>query len=527
MLGALALVALVLAGAMAGSRGATPGAGGNPVGAAVANPGEVRILSGVPASLDPAAGGDIGSASVTAQLYEGLTAFDPGLVLRPALARSWDVSDGGRRVVFHLRPGLTFSDGTPLTGADVVRSWLRLIDPAAPSPLASLMSDVVGADDYRAGRSRDAAAVGLVAEGTDVTVRLINPASDLPSIIAAAPFAVVPRGVADGSALAPGRFVGSGGYVLAALTDTELTLTANAHYWAGLPAIDTVHLVVSIAGRSPVTAFQDGDLDYTEIGTYDASWIRSDPTLGPALRSVPSLSLEYLGFDTSRAPFDQVLVRQAFGAAIDWRRVVALANPGNDTPATAMVPPGIPGRDSATFLPAYQPDRARALLAQAGYPGGKGFPAVTFVTGGSAYGEAIRAGLQSALGISLGYETMVSDDYFTRLRDDPPAIWMLGWIADYPGPNDFLGVLLRSDSTNNSGRWRSPEFDQAIADAGAASDGAAIAAAFARAQGVVQRDVPVIPLANGDGWALSRSGLLGASQNGLGILRIAGLAWAR
>ena len=133
----LVTIALVLTGLAVGSS--------VPSGAAPAtNAGEVRILSSAPATFDPAAGGDIVSASVTAQLFEGLTAFDPSLILRPALARSWDVADGGRRLVFHLRSGLVFSDGSPLTGADVVRSWLRLIAPAQPSPLASLMSDVVG-----------------------------------------------------------------------------------------------------------------------------------------------------------------------------------------------------------------------------------------------------------------------------------------------------------------------------------------------------------------------------------------------
>jgi oligopeptide transport system substrate-binding protein len=105
-------------------------------------------------------------------------------------------------------------------------------------------------------------------------------------------------------------------------------------------------------------------------------------------------------------------------------------------------------------------------------------------------------------------------------------MWLLGWVADYPSPNDFLGVLLHSASVNNVGRWRSPAFDAAIAEARAASDAAGASAAFERAQEIVQNDVPVIPLAYADGWALSRTGLLGAGQNGLGILRMAGLAWS-
>jgi len=204
---------------------------------------------------------------------------------------------------------------------------------------------------------------------------------------------------------------------------------------------------------------------------------------------------------------------------------VGLANSGDEIVATSLVPPGIPGRSTTDFLPVYQPDAARFLLAEAGYPAGRGFPSVTFVSGGTGYGDAIRAELKRVLDVAIGYETMDSDDYFSRLIVDPPAIWNLAWVADYPGPNDFLGVLLGSGSTNNSGRWTSVEFDRAIADAGAATDPAAIHAAFDRAQEIVRRDAPVIPLAYGDGWALSRTGLLGAGQNGLGILRFAGLAW--
>jgi ABC-type oligopeptide transport system substrate-binding subunit len=126
----------------------------------------------------------------------------------------------------------------------------------------------------------------------------------------------------------------------------------------------------------------------------------------------------------------------------------------------------------------------------------------------------------------MGYETIVGDDFYGRLLADPPAVWTLGWVADYPGPNDFLGVLLGTGSPNNVGRWSNAEFDAAIAEAASTVDPAAAAAAFERAQVVVQREVPAVPLAYADGWALSRSGLLGATQNGLGILRFAGLAWS-
>ena len=128
-----------------------PGAGGD----------SVTVLFAEPHNLDPAKQGDTGSASVVSQLFESVTTFDPGLNVRPALAKSWDVLDGGRRIVFHLRPDGRFSDGTPITGDDVVRSWLRVIEPDDPSTLAGLFDDVEGVVEHRTGVNPDPASVGL------------------------------------------------------------------------------------------------------------------------------------------------------------------------------------------------------------------------------------------------------------------------------------------------------------------------------------------------------------------------------
>jgi oligopeptide transport system substrate-binding protein len=499
------------------------GAGPARLGTAAAD-GELTILGASPTTLDPAAQGDAGSAAVTAQLFESLTTFDATLTLRPALAASWRVEDEGRRVTFRLRDGLTFSDGRALGPADVVRSWLRIVDPEAPSPLASLMLDVRGAADRLAGRV-PAEEVGLRADANSVVVDLVRPGADFPAIVASPTFAVVPPRVSDGSGLEAGSFVASGGYVLEAESEFELILRANDRYWAGAPAVGTVRITSNLGGISPVDAFTEGDLDYTSIGQGDAAWIRYHPEFGPSLREVPSLSLEYLGFDTDRAPFDDVRVRQAVGLAVDWRRIVTLAGPEDSVPATSMVPVGVPGRGDADFLPRHDPDAARRLLAEAGYPGGARFPAVTFLTGGSSYAEGILADLERELDIEPLLRVMDSTPFFERLASDAPHLWTLGWVADYPGRNDFLGVLLESGATNNYGAWSSAAFDAAIDEAVSTTDADAAAAAFDRAESVIRDEVPAVPLAYGTGWSLSREGLLGAAENGLGILRLAGLAW--
>ncbi len=496
--------------------------------AVAADPGTVTVLAGAPASIDPAFAGDLGSASYVSQLFETLTAVDPSLTVRPALAASWSIEDDGRQVVFTLRQGLTFSDGSALTAADVVRSWRRLFDPAHPSPLASLVADVVGARDLLGGRASDPSTLGVHADGDlRVVVDMERGGGDLPAIVSGAPFAVVPRSVGSNEiAQDPSTFVGSGGYVLSDVQPDAFVLTANPHYWAGTPAIETVRMLTTIAGQSPVDAFVAGDVDVAQIGFVDAGWIAYDRALGPSLRSDPSLSVTYYGFDARQPPFDDPLVRRAFAEAVDWRRLAQLDEVGSSVPATGIVPAGMPGAPSGDYMPAYDPADARALLSQAGFPGGAGFATVTFISSGGGYDEGIVAMLRDNLGVTVSYATMDFGPYIDRLATNPPDIWNLSWVADYPGPNDFLGVLLGTGSTANEGRWSNAEFDAAIADAGAATSAADATTAYARAMAIVRDQVPVVPVSYGTSFSLVRDGLLGASQNGLGIMRLAGLAWS-
>jgi oligopeptide transport system substrate-binding protein len=492
------------------------------------SPDEVTVALSAPATLDPAAAGDAASAAVIAQVFESLTTVDADLVVRPALAESWTFSDDGRTVVFTLRDGLRFSDGMPLTAADVKRSWMRLLDPQAPSPLSSLLDDVVGASDFAHGRAASDT-VGIEADGNTLTVRMTRPATDFASVVASPSLAVVPSGLRTVPApLVPGPgFVASGGYVPTSATTSTIELTANERYWAGAPAIRNVHVLTTLDGASPVQEFQDGNVDLTSIGSDDASWIAYDRDLGPALRQGTSLSLEYFGFDTRKPPFDDVRVRRAFASAIDWRHLVALGSDGSEEAATSMVPPAVPGRATQDFVPAFDPAAARALLTEAGYPGGVGFPSITLMTTGNPYAAGVAAQLKENLGVTIATESMDFTQYFERLQsDDPFAFWAVDWIADYPARTATLRLLLGSDQSNNYGRWSSAAYDAALAEATSATDPATAAAAFDRAEAIVRDEAPVVPLSYSTSWWLSRDGLLGAGENGLGFIRLAGLDWA-
>jgi oligopeptide transport system substrate-binding protein len=488
----------------------------------------VTVLGPEAATLDPAVQFDVGTAQVTSQLFECLTAVDSTSHVQPALAASWETQNGGKRIVFHLRPDLTFSDGSPLKASDVVASWMRVLAPATRAPFASLIDAVVGARAYRQG-SGAASAVGIHASGdSDVTVDLATPAVDFPAIVSSASYAIVPPNIdSDPRVLDAGTFVGSGGYTISSVGPDGMVLSANPHYWAGTPAIATVQLLTSVNGGDPVSAFEAGDLDYYPyLSGADATWMQYDRALGPSLRVEASPSVEYYGFNTTKAPFSDVHVRRAFELGIDWRRIVTLEGNPLVVSATGMVPPDVPGHSSTDFGPKFDLARAKSELAAAGYPNGSGFPKVTLVTTGGALDSSIIHQLHDNLGVDISYRAMEGSAYNDLLATDPPGFWLMGWVADYPGANDFLGILLGSGQPNNFARWSNTDFDAAIDRALAATDASAAQKAYDEAQQVVLDQAPVIPVDYYATYALVAQGLLGALPNSEGLLRYAGLAWA-
>jgi oligopeptide transport system substrate-binding protein len=486
------------------------------------------ILAGrSPISWDPARISDAASAQVLSQIYEGLTVLDVDARVRPALAESWTIEDDGRRIIFELRPGITFSDGTAITAEDFRRSWLRVLDPDDPSPLASMLDDVVGARAFAAGAT-DEDSLGIHAEGQTLSVEFDRPAAYFPSIAAVPTLAVVPAslGRRAGGPTLPLDLVSSGAYIAVGQTPTDLRLAANADYWAGTVPIDRVTVVTDTGGRSSVDIFEDEAVDWTRISSSDASWIRYDRLLGPQLRKTDELVVDFLGFDTARAPFDDIRVRQAFGLAVDWRRLGRLGD-ADVGPVTSMIPPGIPGRSEGDFIPAHDPEAARELLDDAGYPEGSGFPKVVIATYGVGETAAIAEELRRELSIDVTIERRPFGEHSRLLDIDTPSMWTLAWSADYPHPHDFLGLLLRGDSSSNVGAWQNSDFDGLIDAAAATDDQVEQERLYAAAQEIVRDEVPLVPLGYGGTWALSRDGLTGADPSGVGILRYAGLAWDR
>ena len=483
---------------------------------------DARIGSSDVFTWDPAHQSDAGTASVLAQVYEGLTAFDSQSNVQPALARAWQVDESGQRITFQLRPDIKYSDGSPINAQDVVDSWLRLIDPVHPTTLSSLLGDVQGAADYQAGNiGKDA--VGLHADGDKVIVDLRRPATYFLAVTASPSLAVIPPSMVGKVDSAPPTIV-SGAYTPTTPSAGLIHLSANPNYWAGAAPLAEIDLVTDNGGTSAAQLFDEGQLDYTGIGSGDASWIAYDANLGPQLRKTNSFGLSYYGFNTTVAPFDNAQVRLAFAEAVNWDRIVSLSGA---TPATSMIPPGVPGRDEADHRPKYDPTDAKAQLAAAGYTNGANFPTITLATYGVGYEQTVAKELADNLGVKVNVEALDFQNYLETVgAANEPTMWALSWIADYPHAHDFLGLLLETGSTSNTGKWSNADYDKLISQAAATADPAQQAAFYGQAQDILAREAPVIPVAYNESWALSRTGLLGALESGVGLIRYAGLSWA-
>lgn len=483
---------------------------------------DLRYLGGEVKTLDPAFISDASDVQLLLQLYAGLTRLDEQGEPYPSLAESWTVSDDGRTYTFRLRDGLTFSDGSPLTAEDVRRSWLRMLDPATGSTAPDVLSVIAGAGERLAGGPEDA--VGLDApDDRTLVVQLRHAAAYFPAITATPATFVVPRSAdASGGWQRIGSFVGSGPYLATRMDGANLVMEANERYVAGPPPIGTIEWLADVSS-DVATAYADEALDLASISAFDASWIAYDRDLGPALHQGAALNVQYFGFDTTRPPFDDARVRRAFALALDRPRLVGLAEGVSGQAASSIVPPALwpQGLDDHDQ---HDPAEAARLLDAAGYADRAAMGTITINAAGLNVAPAVAI-WREELGVTIRVEAMDFGDYIRSLETNPPQVFTISWIADYPSPYALYSLLLLPGAVSNYGGWTDDAFVRLLETASAAETDAAQAQAYGAVDAYVDEQVPVLPWSYGTAWWLARPGLRGLGNLTTGILDFGRVSW--
>jgi len=462
-------------------------------------PGTLRMNIGAePPSLDWGVTTDSTSFDVISNLQVGLTQYNGSLQCAPACAERWEVLDGGRRYVFHLRGDVLWSDGRRLKASDFEEAWKRLLDPRTGAQYAYYLYDIENAFAFNTGRIKSGDAVGVKAlDDRTLEVRLKRPAAYFIYLTAFCPSYPIRKDVIDRWGdrwTEPEHIVTNGPFLLKDWKhEYKIELAANPLYFEGEPDLKKIKMFMVAEQSTAFALYENDELDYVDnrsFSTPDVERCRSSPQY----HNVPLLRNNYIGFNVTRKPFDDRRVRLAFTQAVD-RRVFPAILRRNELPAASWIPPQLPGYapDSG---PPYNPERARQLLAAAGYPAGAGFPVVELLYPNREDTRLVVEEIQDQLKRNLNVRIeLVAQEwkvYLETLHRDPPPMFRNSWGADYPDPETFMN-LFTTYNGNNSTRWSSSVYDRLIEAAEAEQDAGRRADLYRRADRLLCRqEAPIV-----------------------------------
>jgi oligopeptide transport system substrate-binding protein len=420
------------------------------------------VVSITPSEIvfDPHHAYSASEAQLFTAIYEGLVTYDPRtLEPIPAAAQSWTVSPNGRVYTFTIRESARFWDGRPVRAQDFRNSWLRLIDPSERAEYASLFDIIQGAEAFRTGRSADPESVGIRAlSSTQLQVTLEEPAAHFLKILCHHSFVPIhPLMLSGGDWNNLTEVPGSGPYYVASRNEREMVLLRNELYWDRANIVLPKIRYVMIEDPNMVSQmFNKGQIDWI-AGDFSFELINNMDTLVYA----PMFATQYFYFSLREESWKDSRVRKALALLVPWdevRRNAAI-------PASTLVPP-IPGYPQVQGVVSGSDDEAMKLLAEAGYPEGRGLPTLTFLLPAGA--EEIRrmaAVMASVWKEKLDLEISISqvpyEQYFARVNTDPFTIATLIWIGDFADPLTFLQLWTGSSNLNNAG-FTDEEFDRLV-----------------------------------------------------------------
>ncbi|RMF84824.1 MAG: ABC transporter substrate-binding protein [Nitrospinota bacterium] len=458
-----------------------------------------RPLSDNPSSLDPARTSDVHANTVVNQVFDGLLQFDVQLNLRPAIAEFWEASPDGLTWTFYLRKGVTFHNGRPVTADDFVYSFTRILDPALQSPVAEFFMNIDGAEEFHKGKAP--VVKGLKAlDPYTLQVTLQEPYAPFLSVLAMANAKVVPREEVEkpGAEFAT-HPVGSGPFRFVRWDQNrEIVLQAYPDYYEGRPFLDQIIFKIGKKDLDNFTDFLHGTLEEAKVPASKRAEVRTDPRYRDYLHiRRPILHLLYIGFNTRKEPFTNPKVRQAFNYAVNKEVIVREIRKRGDIVAHAILPP-IPGYsiDPEGYY-YYSPERARQLLAEAGYPGGKGLPVIDIWTNSKE--ETTRKEMEAYqkyladIGVTLEIHRAPNWPTFKKmLQAGKPSMFRLAWYADIPDPDNFFFPLLYSQSKTNRTFYHNPQVDRLLQEARQETDFLQRIAIYRKVEKLAMEDAPWI-----------------------------------
>lgn len=458
-----------------------------------------------PKALDPGQEESEIEYNIDTALFEGLTNIaNDGETILPGVAERWDVSPDGRTYTFHLRPDARWSDGSLVTADDFEFAFRRVFTPTLLSQSNIAGFPIVGAQEMMEGRKVPLGVHAL--DARTLRIELKFPTPYLPYILAGAPFVPVPRAVVEkfgdpyqpGSAWSrPGNMVSNGAFRLVSWRpNQDVVVARNPYYWDHARVrLNEVHFYPTDDIESEERSFRSGGLHVTyglptsKIAVYAD---RHDPRL----RITPQLDTVFLDFNANQRPFQDVRVRRAFSLAIDRDRIVPLVNQGEFSPAHALTRPGTAGYQPPAAED-YRPDEARRLLAEAGFAGGAGFPAVAIRArqgNKHALAEALQETWRRVLGVTVEIEIEEQKVFFSDLEAKNYDLALDSYFYGIQAP-EMMFMMALPDSPANYPGWKSGAFAEAFRAANEATVLPARRAAYDRMERALQDEAVFVPVA--------------------------------
>ena len=490
---------------------------------------ELKVQIGPnPETMDPALNNAVDGGNMLLEVSECLLIVDKDGQLQPGQAESWETSEDGLTWTFHLRDGLKWSDGSDFTAKDFEYSWKRVCDPEVAAPYAETVLGMVKGYDEAIEGNTDALAV-TVQDDKTLVVELSNPCTYFGSLAAFATLSPVQQATveANGDAWATSAetYISNGPFHITEwVPNSHITMSKNPYYWnADAIKLDKLTFALIEDSNAAYSAYQSGEL----------LMIKAVPTEeSPSFEGredyyvEPIIGTYYVSLNLNKEPFNIKEVRQALSLAIDRDYVAGTLMQGTYTAATSFMGPGWVDTDGSEFQAnanggkpymdnsdfEANVEKAKQLLADAGYPNGEGLPQLTYSTNDTGYHKVVAEYLQQAwaeIGVDLKVETVEWASFTPMRRNGDYEISRNGWVGDYTDPSNML-ELLYSTNGNNDGKYNNPEFDAAIDESRSTVDPEARSAALHKAEDIMMEDMACLPIAYYNDFWLQSDKITGA-----------------